>query len=87
MVAGQLEVKTCLSHPVATDLPGAKSEPAGANICDNATAWTGLMRALVSFILQRIAHQHAQNVACGLFAAASPFRLTDWFHTNLFLFI
>ena len=42
MVAGQLELKTCLSHPVATDLPGAKSEPAGANICDNATAWTGL---------------------------------------------
>ena len=43
MVAGQLELKTCLSHPVATDLPGAKSEPAGANICDNATAWTGLV--------------------------------------------
>ena len=42
MVAGQLELKTCLSHPVATDLSGAKSEPAGANICDNATAWTGL---------------------------------------------
>ena len=45
MVAGQLELKTydCLSHPVSTDLPGAKSEPAGANICDNATAWTGLL--------------------------------------------
>ena len=47
MVAGQLELKTCLSHPVATDLPGAKSEPAGANICDNATAWTGLHKEFV----------------------------------------
>ena len=49
MVAGQLELKTCLSHPVATDLPGAQSEPAGANICDNATAWTGLTLCSVKY--------------------------------------
>ena len=32
------------------------------------------------------AHQHAQNATFGLFAA-SLFRLTGWFHIDLFLFI
>ena len=42
------------------------------------------MRALISFTLQR---NLPNKTTFGLFASASMFRLTGWFHIHLFLFI
>ena len=41
----------------------------------------------IVYITEKAAHQHAQNTTFGLFAAASLFRLSGWFHIHLFLFI
>ena len=42
------------------------------------------MRGVISFTLEKHAHQFTQNTTLVLFAAASLFRLTDWFHIHLF---
>ena len=34
----------------------------------------------IIYITEKLAHQHAQNMTFGLFATASFFRLTSWFH-------
>ena len=41
----------------------------------------------IFYITGKLAHQYAQNTTFGLFAAASLFRLTGWFHIHLLLFI
>ena len=38
----------------------------------------------VIHITEKAAHQHAQNLTFGLFAAAWLLRLTGWFHIHLF---
>ena len=44
-------------------------------------------RSRIVYIAEKAAHQHAQNVTFGLFAATLLFRLIGWFHIHLYLFI
>ena len=44
------------------------------------------MRALISFKLEKLAQKHAENAPSVLFATASLFRLSGWFHIDLFVF-
>ena len=41
----------------------------------------------IVYITEKRARHHAQNATYVLFAAASLFRLTGWFHIHLFSFI
>ena len=44
-------------------------------------------RQSIVYLIEKLAHQHAQNATFGLFVAARLFMFTGWFYIHLFLFI